>query len=45
MAYLASLIFVGQFFSSYFRQHSRYAAVLLIAVGTLLLGFAGKLLL
>ena len=45
MAYLAGLIFVGQFFSSYFRQHSRYAAVLLIAVGTLLLGFAGKLLL
>ena len=45
MAYLASLIFIGQFFSSYFRKHTRYAAVLLIAVGTLLLGFAGKLLL
>jgi leucine efflux protein len=45
MAYLASLIFVGQFFSSYFQQHSRYAAVLLIVVGILLFGFAGKLLL
>jgi leucine efflux protein len=45
MTYLASLIFVGQFFLSYFQQHARFAAALWFAVGILLLGFAGKLLL
>ena len=45
MTYLASLIVIGQFFLSYFRQHSRHAAVLWIAVGILLLGFSGKMLL
>ncbi len=45
MAYLASLIFAGQFFLGYFQKHPRYASLLWIAVGVLLMVFGGKLLL
>ena len=45
MSYLISLIFVGQFFLSFFNQHRHYAAALWFLVGTLLIGFAGKLIL
>jgi leucine efflux protein len=45
MTYLVSLICAGQFFLGFFDQHRRYAAVLWFLVGTLLIGFAAKLLL
>lgn len=45
MTYLISLIYAGQFFLSFFSKHHHYAAVLWFLVGTLLIGFAGKLLL
>jgi leucine efflux protein len=45
MTYLISLICAGQFFLSIFNQHRYYAAALWFLVGTLLVGFAGKLLL
>ena len=45
MAYLTGLIFAGQFFLGFFTRHPHYAAVLWLAVGILLIGFAGKLLL
>jgi len=45
MTYLISLICAGQFFLSFFNQHRHYAAALWFLVGTLLIGFAGKLLL
>jgi leucine efflux protein len=44
MAYLASLICVGQFFSKYFDHHPRPAAVLWISAGILFMGFAARLL-
>jgi leucine efflux protein len=44
MTYLASLIFTGQFFLSFFKRHPHYAAALWFIVGVLLIGFAGKLL-
>lgn len=43
MTYLISLICAGQFFLSFFNQHRRYAAALWFLVGSLLIGFAGKL--
>lgn len=45
MTYLTGLIFAGHFFLIYFEKHPRYAAFLWMLVGTLLFGFAGKLLL
>jgi len=45
MTYLISLICAGQFFLSFFNQHRHYAAALWFLVGTLLISFAGKLLL
>jgi leucine efflux protein len=45
MTYLISLICAGQFFLSFFNKHRCYAAALWVFVGTLLIGFAGKLLL
>lgn len=45
MTYLAGLIFLGQYFLGFFKKHSRYAAILWIVVGILLVGFATKLLL
>jgi len=45
MTYLISLICAGQFFLSFFDKHRHYAAALWFLVGTLLIGFAGKLLL
>lgn len=45
MTYLAGLIFLGQYFLGFFKKHSRYAAILWLAVGMLLVGFAAKLLL
>jgi leucine efflux protein len=45
MTYLISLICAGQFFLSIFNQHRYYAAALWFLVGTLLVGFAVKLLL
>jgi leucine efflux protein len=45
MTYLISLICAGQFFLSFFNQHRRYASALWFLVGTLLIGFAGKLIL
>jgi leucine efflux protein len=45
MAYLAGLIFAGQFFLSFFKNHSRSAAALWLIVGALLIGFSVKLLL
>jgi len=45
MTYLAGLIFAGQFFLSFFKNHPRSAAALWLIVGALLIGFAGKLLL
>jgi leucine efflux protein len=45
MTYLAGLIFAGQFFLSFFKNHQRSAAALWLIVGVLLIGFAGKLLL
>ena len=45
MTYLISLICAGQFFLSFFGKHRHYAAALWFLVGTLLIGFAGKLLL
>ncbi len=45
MTYLAGLIFLGQYFLGFFKKHSRYAAILWIIVGILLVGFATKLLL
>lgn len=43
MTYLAGLIIAGQYFLSFFKKHSRYAAILWIVVGMLLIGFAAKL--
>ena len=43
MMYLACLIWVGQFFSKYFRHHPRSAAVLWIMAGLLFIGFAVRL--
>lgn len=45
MTYLTGLIFLGQYFLGFFKKHSRYAAILWIVVGILLVGFATKLLL
>ncbi len=45
MTYLAGLIFLGQYFLGFFKRHSRYAAILWLVVGILLVGFAAKLLL
>ena len=45
MTYLAGLIFLGQYFLGFFKKHSRYAAILWLVVGMLLVGFAAKLLL
>ena len=45
MTYLTGLIFLGQYFLGFFIKHSRYAAILWIVVGILLVGFATKLLL
>jgi leucine efflux protein len=45
MTYLASLIFAGQFFLHFFTKHQHYTAALWFLIGTLLIGFAGKLLL
>lgn len=44
MAYLASLIFTGQFFLGYFQKRPRYSSVIWIVVGVLLTIFGGKLL-
>mgnify|MGYP002628373548 CR=1 FL=1 len=43
MTYLAGLIVTGQFFLGYFQKYPRYAALLWICVGILMLGFATKL--
>ena len=43
MSYLAGLIIAGQFFLGYFEKHPRYAALLWIFVGLLILGFATSL--
>lgn len=45
MTYLAGLIFLGHYFLGFFKKHFRYAAILWLAVGMLLVGFAAKLLL
>jgi len=45
MSYLVSLIIAGQFFLRFFKKHPYYAAALWPIVGTLLIAFAGKLLL
>ena len=45
MTYLISLICAGQFFLGFFNRHPHYAAALWFLVGSLLIGFAGKLLL
>ncbi len=45
MTYLISLIFAGQFFLGYFQRYPKYASLLWVTVGLLLMGFAGKLLL
>jgi leucine efflux protein len=45
MTYLTGLILAGQYFLNFFKKHSRYAAILWLVVGMLLVGFAGKLLL
>jgi leucine efflux protein len=44
MAYLASLIFVGQFFLKFFKRQVRLAAGLWILAGVLFIGFAIRLL-
>jgi leucine efflux protein len=42
---LISLICAGQFFLGFFNRYPHYAAALWFLVGSLLIGFAGKLLL
>ncbi|WP_114636616.1 leucine efflux protein LeuE [Polynucleobacter necessarius] len=44
MAYLASLICVGQFFLKFFLRQLRLAAALWMLAGVLFIGFAGRLL-
>jgi len=44
MAYLASLICVGQFFLKFFLRQPRLAAALWMLAGVLFIGFAGRLL-
>lgn len=44
MAYLASLICVGQFFLTFFKSHPRWTASLWILAGLLFIGFALRLL-
>ena len=45
MTYLTGLIFIGQFFSTYFQKHHRFTAGLWVLAGLLFLGFALRLVL